>query len=375
MTIPLFDGRGEFEASAYELEEAALRALRSGRYILGPEVEAFERQVADHLGARHAVGCASGTDALWLALRALGIGRGDLVATTALSFFATASAILNCGARPVFCDIEPDTFTLDPRSLRDAVEGQSAPHRRLGIEVKRIKAVVVVHLYGQPADMEGVGEVARRLGLPVVEDAAQAFGAPKVGTLGTFGCFSFFPTKNLGGFGDGGCVTTEDDELAARVRELGVHGAREKYVHARVGTNSRLDELQAALLRVRLRHVDASHEGRRAAAELYAKHLNDLPLVGPADRRGHTYNSYVLRLPEGRDRVRAYLAEHGVATAIHYPAPLHLQDAVRELDYRSGDFPEAERACREVLTLPMYPSLAPAQIERIGGLIGAALGT
>lgn len=377
MTIPLFDARREYEAHADELRAAAERVLASGRYILGPEVDAFEREAAAYLGAKHAIGCASGTDALWLALKAAGIGPGDGVITSGFTFFATASAILNVGAVPVLCDIDPPTFNIKPDDVQVVVEGRSPVHERIGIDPARIRAIVPVHLYGQTADMEPLLEIARAHDLRVIEDAAQALGAVhngrKAGTMGDLGCFSFFPTKNLGGFGDGGLVVTEDDDLAARVLMLRNHGGISKYENRIVGTNSRLDELQAALLRVRLRHLDEALAGRRRVADAYDDLFRGSAAVTPdrAPNRQHAFNLYVLRLPD-RDDVRRALEQAGIATAVHYPAPVHLQPALGQ-PYRPGDLVEAERACKEVLTIPLSPHLRADEARSVAEASIAAL--
>ena len=378
MKVPLFDAQREFEAHADEYLAAAERVLRSGRYILGPEVEAFEAEAAAYLGARHAVGCASGTDALWLALRAAGIGPGDGVITTAMTFFATAGAIINAGAMPVFCDVDPATYNIDPRSVRDLLEGRSDPHRRTGVDPTSIRAMIPVHLYGQPADMDELIDLARSHGLRVIEDAAQAFGAEygerKVGTIGDLGCYSFFPTKTLGAFGDGGLVTTDDDECARRLRMLRNHGGTSKFDNEMVGTNSRLDALQAALLRVRLAHLDEALEGRRRVASLYDSLLKDSGVEPPvrAPGRTHAFAFYVVGVP-GRDEVVAALGDMGIGATSHNPKPVHLQPAVA-LGYAVGDLPRAEQACEEVLSLPTFPTLSQDEAENVATSLTASLG-
>lgn len=362
MKVPAFDAAREFAADREALLAAAEQVLTSGQYILGPEVEVFERECADYLGSRHAIGVASGTDALDVALRAVGVGPGDTVVIPAFTFFATASAVLNAGATPVFVDVERDTLNLDPEALEAALATEPAP-----------KAVVPVHLYGGSADMGRTLSIARRFGASVIEDAAQAFGAEfdghRVGSIGDLGCTSFFPTKNLGGFGDGGLVTTDDDTLAERVRMLRAHGSRHKYVHDLVGTNSRLDAVQAAMLRVRLRHIDELLEARRANAAAYSEALSGLPgLSIPVEGPGslHTYNQYVVRIHEGRrDEVARLLAEHGVGTAVYYPSPVHLQEAVADLGHQRGDFPVSEQACDEVLALPVFPTLTTEERDAV----------
>jgi len=365
MKVPPFDLTRQFENLKEELINAVNKVLASGRYILGPEVEAFEKEVANYLGVKHAIGVASGTDALWLSLKALGVGPGDLVLTTPFTFFATASAILNMGATPVFADINPLTFNLDPEKVKEALEGRSPVWQRLGLKPEKVKVILPVHLYGQAADMDALLEIARQYDLKVVEDAAQAMGTKykgqKVGSFGEFGCFSFFPTKNLGAFGDGGLVVTQDDELAEKVRMLRAHGSKPKYYHHLVGTNSRLDAIQAAILRVKLPHLDKWIEARRNIANIYDSLLGKVEKVKIPYRASysyHTFHQYTLRILNGqRDELRSYLKEKGIGTGIYYPLPVHLQPVLKPFGYIEGDFPEAEKACKEVLSLPMWPEL------------------
>ncbi|MGH2758201.1 MAG: DegT/DnrJ/EryC1/StrS family aminotransferase, partial [Actinomycetota bacterium] len=377
VNVPLFDAQREFEVHGDEYRAAAERVLGSGRYILGPEVEAFEREAASFLGANHAVGCASGTDALWLALRAAGIGPGDGVITTAVTFFATAGAILNVGATPILCDVDPTTLNIEPESVGAVLADRSEVHRRIGVDPERIKAIIPVHLYGRPADMDPLLELARVHGLRVVEDAAQSFGANyhgrATGTIGDLGCFSFFPTKTLGAFGDGGMVTTDDDDIAARLRKLRNHGGTSKFENLVVGTNSRLDALQAALLRVRLAHVAEALEGRRRVAAAYDEQLAGagIGLPARAPDRDHVFLFYVVRVPD-RDAVIESLARDGVAALAHNPSPVHLQPAVG-LGYRPGDLPNAEAACAEVLSLPMFPHMRTDEISHVAGALVAAV--
>ena len=365
MKVPPFDLTRQFENLKEELINAVNKVLASGRYILGPEVEAFEKEVANYLGVKHAIGVASGTDALWLSLKALGVGPGDLVLTTPFTFFATASAILNTGATPVFADINPLTFNLDPEKVKEALEGRSPVWQRLGLKPEKVKVILPVHLYGQAADMDALLEIARQYDLKVVEDAAQAMGTKykgqKVGSFGEFGCFSFFPTKNLGAFGDGGLVVTQDDELAEKVRMLRAHGSKPKYYHHLVGTNSRLDAIQAAILRVKLPHLDKWIEARRNIANIYDSLLGKVEKVKIPYRASysyHTFHQYTLRILNGqRDELRSYLKDKGIGTGIYYPLPVHLQPVLKPFGYIEGDFPEAEKACKEVLSLPMWPEL------------------
>ena len=343
MTIPLFDGEREFAAHADEFLAAAERVLRSGTWILGPDVEAFESEVAAFLGVRHAVGVASGSDALILALRTLGVGPGDGVVTSPFTFFATAGAIANVGAEPIFADVDPTTLNLDPTRVREVLEGRSDVHRRAGIAPRSIKAVIPVHLFGLPADMDAFEAIRSDHDVALVEDAAQAFGSAsegrRIGGIGNLACFSFFPTKNLGGFGDAGMVATNSTELAERVRLLRAHGARTKYVSEVMGMNSRLDALQAALLRVGLRHIGWSLDARRRHAAAFDDALRAIPgVLTPSTVAGRTHHQYVVSLPE-RDLIRDFLTRSGIETAVHYPVPLHLHPALAYLGYESGDFP------------------------------------
>lgn len=365
-SIPLLDLQKQFAAIRTEVLEAVEAVLDSQQFILGKQVEFFEKEIAAFLGAAFAVGCASGTDALYLALLAQGIGPGDEVITTPFTFIATAGSIARTGAKPVFVDIEPDTFNIDSELLEAAITG-------------RVRAILPVHLFGLAADLGRIIPIAEKHGLAIVEDAAQAIGATfeqrKVGSLGTMGCFSFFPSKNLGCAGDGGLVTTQSPELADRLRVLRSHGSRKKYHYEMIGTNSRLDALQAAILRIKLRHLDEWTRARRERATAYQKligasELNDFvrcPFVPPAC--GHAFNQFVIRCAD-RDGLRRFLQEKGVPTAIYYPEPLHLQPAFSYLGYRAGSMPHSEAACRESLALPMYPELPEENQERVVRAIG-----
>jgi dTDP-4-amino-4,6-dideoxygalactose transaminase len=340
-----------------ELERAVARVLRSGQYILGPEVEAFEREVAAYLGVAHAVGVSSGTDALVIALRALGIGAGHEVIAPSFTFFATAEAITLAGATPVFADIDPDSFALDPADVA----------RRIG---PRTRAILAVHLYGHPFDADALGALARERGVALVEDAAQAFGAAhrgrRVGTLGSAAAFSFFPSKNLGAAGDAGLIATDDAELAGRARMLRVHGSRQRYLHEAVGYTARLDEIQAALLRIKLPHLDRWNDQRRRVAALYGEVLEGLPGVRPppvAPWAEHVFHQYTLRVPaRARERIVAALAAEQIASQIYYPIPVH-----RTPPYATdGALPETDRACAEVLSLPIWPELPATEVKRVG---------
>ncbi len=359
MHIPAANLRAQHDQLRAELTEAFRRVLDASAFIGGSEVQAFEREFAAYCGVGHAVGVANGTDALALALRALGVGVGGAVAVPAFTFAATAEAVCHVGARPVLVDIDPETFTLDPGALR----------RTLQAERGSVRAIVPVHLYGRVAAMDEIGAIAREVGAAVVEDAAQAHGAPyggrRAGALATLGCFSFYPTKNLGALGDAGAVTTDDADLAARVALLRDHGQEGKYVHGIVGFNSRLDGLQAAMLRVKLQRLEQWNARRREIAAAYRAGLEGVTQITlPASVAGHVYHLFVVRC-RVRAALQAHLAAEGIATAVHYPLPLHLQKAFAELGYRAGDFPHAEGAAREVLALPMYPELSDVAVATV----------
>jgi dTDP-4-amino-4,6-dideoxygalactose transaminase len=354
MKVPLLDLQAQYATIREEVRAAIDRVCDSQHFILGPEVSSFEGEVAAFCDARFAVGVSSGTDALLLALMAVGVGPGDEVVTSTYSFFATAGTIARLGARPVFVDIEPATFNLDPTMLASRLTA-------------RTKAVVPVHLFGRCCDMGAVEAVAATRGLAVVEDAAQAIGALDdrgrvAGTVGTTGCLSFFPSKNLGGFGDAGMVLTNDAEVVERMRILRVHGSKPKYHHRVVGGNFRLDALQAAVLGVKLKHLAGWTKARRENADRYralfgARALDEVVL--PEDRPGHIYNQFVIRCRR-RDELQRFLQERGIGSEVYYPIPLHLQPCFAELGYRDGDLPEAEAAARESLALPIYPELTDA---------------
>jgi dTDP-4-amino-4,6-dideoxygalactose transaminase len=344
-----------------DLVHKAAEVIRSGRYILGPEVDAFEQEIAQYLGVEHAIGVSSGTDALLVALMALGIGQGDEVITTPFSFFATAGCIARVGATPVFVDIRPDTFNLDADQVVGAI-------------TERTRAIIPVHLFGQACDMEPLWEVACGHDLPIIEDAAQAIGSQSplgpVGRLGAYGCFSFFPSKNLGGFGDGGLVTTRDAQLAEKARVIRAHGSSPKYHHAVVGGNFRLDALQAALLRVKLPALAAWTATRRQNADRYnaafsAAGLPESLLRTPRRHfEGHVYNQYVIRTSH-RDALRSHLQRQQIETAVYYPVPLHLQACFAHLGYRPGSLPKSEKASAEVLALPIFAGLGEARQQRV----------
>lgn len=367
--VPLLDLKPQCAPIRDEIDRAIRRVVDAQAFILGDEVAAFEKEIAAYVGAPHAIGCASGTDALVLSLHALSLRAGDEIVTTPFSFFASASCAALLGAVPVFADIDAGTFNVDPDRIEDAI-------------TPRTKAIVPVHLFGQCADMDAILELGSRRGIPVIEDACQAIGATysgtktgagkRAGSMGTTGAFSFFPSKNLGAFGDGGLVTTNDDDLAARLRMLRVHGERERYKHQAIGWNSRLDALQAAVLRVKLPHLDAWSAGRVANADRYDRLFREAGLVAServtlparATWGGHIFNQYTIRVKD-RDALGAHLKERGIGWGIYYPIPLHLQECFEHLGYEHGDMPETERASREVLSLPIYPELAPTDLERV----------
>ncbi|MDY0004800.1 MAG: DegT/DnrJ/EryC1/StrS family aminotransferase [Polyangia bacterium] len=371
--VPLLSLDRQLAALRPELDAAIARVIASGRFILGPEVEAFEEEAARRLGVAHAVGVASGTDAIWLALKALGLGPGDLVLTSPFTFFATASAIAGTGARAVFADIDPRSYNLDPEAAREVLSGRCPVARRLGLDPRRIRALLPVHLYGQAADLDALGTLADACGLALVEDAAQAMGAAwqgaPIGRTRGQACFSFFPSKNLGALGDGGLVTTGDRTLAERLRLLRAHGATAKYQHGLLGTNSRLDALQAAILSVKLPRLSAWVEARRSHAAAYDEAFAALPGIEPpfADPRGsHSYHQYTIRATGGRrEALAAHLASRGIGHAIYYPVPLHMQEALVPLGYLPGDFPRAETAAAQVLSLPIFPELSTEERERV----------
>lgn len=366
MPIPFVNLKAQYETLKDEVAEAIRGILDSAQFIGGEALASFERDFAAYCQVRHARGVANGTDALHLALRAFGIGHGDEVITTAHTFIATAAAIVATGARPVFVDIDPDTCTIDPRMIERAL-------------TDRTKAIVPVHLFGQPADMDPIKDIARRRGLYVIEDAAQAHGAEyqgvRTGALGDVACFSFYPGKNLGAYGDGGAITTNNAAIAERIERLRDHGRTNHYSHAEIGFNSRLDALQAAILQVKLRRLDEWNANRRRAAEWYAAELAQSGIRTPFVRKGstHVYHLYVIATNE-RDAIRNKLNEAGVATGIHYPVPLHLQPALVHLGYRQGDLPYCEAMAAQSLSLPMFPELTRDQVRRIAAIVRAAAG-
>lgn len=368
MKVPLLDLKEQNDLLRPEIEAALGRVLDTNGFILGSEVAALEKELADYCGTKHAIGCASGTDALLLALMAFDIKDGDEVITTPYSFFATVSSITRLGAKPVFVDIDPKTYNLDVSQIEAKI-------------TERTKAIQPVHLYGQCADMTELRKIAVKYSIPLVEDAAQAIGAEengiRAGAMSEIGCFSFYPSKNLGGMGDGGFMTTNDDELAHKLNALRVHGSFERYYHKWVGLNSRLDGFQGAVLRVKLPHLDSWSDARKANADYYRKLFTDTGLTEqitlPFERENvrHIYNQFVIRVPEKRDELKQFLAENEIGTDIYYPVSLHLQECFDYLGLKSGDFPESEKASRETLALPIFPELKKEQQEFVVEKIAA----
>ncbi len=361
--IPLCDIQAQYRELQPQIDQAVARVLASGQVILGPEVAALEEEIAHYCGVGHGVGCSSGTDALLLALYALEIGPGDEVIVPPFTFFATAGAVCRTGARPVFVDIDPVTYNLDPLQVESKI-------------TSRTRAIMPVHLYGQCADMEPLWRIAERHSLPLIEDAAQALGAEyqgkRAGNLGAIACFSFYPSKNLGAFGDAGMVVTNDPEWAARMTCLRVHGMEPKYYHKYLGWNARLDALQAAMLRVKLPHLERWTRDRQEVAKRYDAlieeshlgHFLERPVARP--NRRHVFNQYVVRVSHGqRDALVRYLRGEQIGCEIYYPVPLHLQESLAHLGYCQGDFPASEEASRCVLALPMYPEIRPEQQQRV----------
>jgi dTDP-4-amino-4,6-dideoxygalactose transaminase len=374
--ISFLDLKAQYKSIQEEINQKISEVLSSQRFILGPEVEGLEREIASYSGVKLAVGVSSGSDALIISQMALGIGEGDEVITTPFTFFSTAGSVARLRARPVFCDIEEESFNISSLRLEELIRNQIEKQGK-----SRIKAIIPVHLFGQCADMSPISALAKKHDLFVIEDAAQAIGAEypaedgikKAGSMGVLGILSFFPSKNLGAYGDGGMVLTDDEELADKLKALRAHGSKDKYFYDMLGANFRLDAIQAAVLRVKLRHLERWHQARRENAGYYDRKFEELRLVKeglvklPEPRyknkiaqNYHIYNQYVIRAKR-RDELQRYLKERGVPTAIYYPLPLHLQKCFSYLGYKEGDFPESERASREVLALPIYPELSQGQ--------------
>ena len=392
MHVPPFSLSQQITDLGTDLEQAVLGVLRSGQYIGGPQVSTFEQSFADNVGTRHAIGCNSGTDALILALRAIGIGPGDEVITCAFSFFATAEAISAVGATPIFVDVDPETFLIDLNQIEAAITGST-------------RALMPVHLFGRPVDMTRLMDIASRHHLRVIEDCAQATGATwqdqAVGSFGDVGCFSFFPTKNLGGAGDGGAVTTDDDTLAQTMRELAVHGMPRRYLHTALGYNSRLDAIQAAVLNLKLPKLSDWIDRRREIAARYRELLANLPgITLPTDEEGHSWNQFVVRvsscptgqpicqakcspsatssrhgLPESccRDWLKQRLQEEGINTIVYYPIPIHLQPAYSHLKLEPGSMPATEKTCSQVLSLPIFPELTELEQQQVVSVLGQVI--
>ncbi len=361
MQFPFLDLRAQYQQIKPEIDAAVARVFESQYFILSPDVTAFEKELAEYVGVKFAIGCASGTDALMRALMALGVGAGDEVITVPFTFVATAGPVALLGAKPVFVDIDPVTFNIDVTKIEAAI-------------TPRTKAIIPVDLFGLMAPMEQIEAIAAKYGVAVLEDAAQAIGARRngkmAGSTGTMGSFSFFPSKNLGAAGDGGLITTNDSEINERLRKIRVHGSPRRYEYEVLGVNSRLDALQAAVLSVKLKYLDGWADARRRNAETYkklfeaAKLTNRITLPGEPAGSHHIYNQYTIRCPQ-RDELKAFLAEKGIPSEIYYPYPLHLQKAFSYLGHQAGDFPQTERACREVLSLPIYPELGEERLKAV----------
>lgn len=363
--IPLVDLVAQYHSIKQEIDEAVHATLESGHFILGPAVSKFEASIASYLGVDHAIGLASGTDALVLALRALDISAGDEVIVPAYTFFATAGTVMSVGAKPVFVDIDPATYEIDITKIEERITSKT-------------RAIIPVHLYGQPADMDRILEIANRHGLRVIEDNAQAFGSTyhgrKTASIGDIGCLSFFPTKNLGAFGDGGMTVTNDPALAERMRMLRTHGWKKKYYSEEVGYNSRLDAMQAAILQAKLPHVDEWNEKRRAVATRYTAKLNPQGITTPVECEWgrHVYHLYIIR-SDRRDELQAFLKQKGVASEVYYPLPPHLSTPCRKFGCKEGDYPYAEKAAHETLALPLYPELTIEQQDQVVAAVEAFL--
>ncbi|MBI2423806.1 MAG: DegT/DnrJ/EryC1/StrS family aminotransferase [Candidatus Hydrogenedentes bacterium] len=362
MNVPLLDLQAQYSGIKKELEKALLEVARSGRYILGPQVQELEADIAEYCDAKHAVGVSSGTDALLLALMALDVGPGDWVITSPYSFFATAGAIARLGARPVFVDIDAKTYNIDPVALNQWFEDHAE-------DAGKVKAIIPVHLYGQCADMTPILETAAARGIAVVEDAAQALGArypgadglKPAGSMGDIGTYSFFPSKNLGGLGDGGMVATNNDTLAEKMAHLRNHGMNPKYHHSMIGGNFRLDALQAAVLTVKLPNLNDWNRARQDNASYYDVHLDKVGMVTPHiayAREYHIYNQYVIAVPERRDDLREYLTAAQIGSEVYYPVPFHVQPCFAYLGYKAGDFPNSEYAAAHTIALPVYPEMS-----------------
>jgi dTDP-4-amino-4,6-dideoxygalactose transaminase len=368
MKVPLLDLKEQYKTIKKEVLKTAEEVFESQYFILGPKVESLEKEIAEYCFSKHAVGVSSGTDALVISLMAADIGFQDTVITTPYTFFATAGSVVRCGARPMFVDIDPETYNISPDRLESTIGSMTRA------ELAKLKAVIPVHLYGQCADMAPILKICEKYNLVVIEDAAQAIGAEyrenRAGSMGDFGCFSFFPSKNLGAFGDGGMVTTNSDEFYAKLRKLRVHGSHPKYYHQLIGGNFRLDAFQAAVVSVKLKYLDQWTRARQENAGNYRELFKTAGLTDvvqlPLERENrHIYNQFVISLKEKRDDLRRFLGDAGIGTEVYYPVPLHLQDCFSGLDYKKGDFPTAEHAALHTLALPIYPELSDDQIEYV----------
>ena len=362
MKVPLLDLKAQYATIRQEIETVLKKVIENQDFVLGTEVMDLEREVAAYCGAKYGVGVASGTDALILALKALKIGPGDEVITTPFTFFATAESVSIVGAKPVFVDIDPKTYNIDPELIEEKI-------------TKKTKAIMPVHLYGQCADMEAIINIAKKHGLKVIEDNAQGIGATykgkKSGSMGDIGALSFFPSKNLGAFGDAGMVVTDDEKLAKEIKSLRVHGGSVRYVHSEIGMNSRLDNLQAAVLRVKLKYLDRWIEARKLNADFYRERLKGLPVVTPyvPDYNTHTYHQYTLRAGSDQEGLMTHLSDKGIEARTYYPIALHLQECYGPLGYKSGDMPESENAAKEVLSIPVYSELTLEQKEYVANSV------
>jgi dTDP-4-amino-4,6-dideoxygalactose transaminase len=356
MHIPLLDLKRQYSSIEKDIDLSIKRVLNSGQFILGTEVSSLEKEAAEYIGVKYAIGVASGTDALHLSLLACGVGKGDEVITTPFTFIATAEAVSYCGAKPVFADIDIDTYNINPAKIEAKI-------------TKKTKVIIPVHLYGRAADMGRIMEIAGKYKLKVIEDCAQSFGAEyknkKTGGIGNAGAFSFFPSKNLGGYGDGGMIATDDSDIAEKVRMLRAHGSRQKYIHQVIGYNSRLDEIQAAILRIKLKKIDLWNEMRRKHAAIYNSLLKELSVkIADGKGREHIYHVYTIRIKRRDDCVK-FLSENSISSAVHYPVTIPAQEAYKHLGYKESDLPNSYQAAREVISLPMFPEIEKIEIETV----------
>ncbi|MFA4910824.1 MAG: DegT/DnrJ/EryC1/StrS family aminotransferase [Desulfobacteria bacterium] len=385
MLVPMVNLKVQYEIMKDEIDRAIKEVLEDGNFILGPSVEKLEKEIASYLGAKYAVGLASGTDALHMALLACGVRKGQDVITTPFTFVSTVETIVSVGAAPIFVDIDPRTYNIAPEKIEEFIETKTSFNKKEGILINKengnqIRAILPVHLYGQSADIEHIVSLCSKYNLLLIEDCAQAFGSEykgrKVGTFGEIGCLSFFPSKNLGCYGDGGMIITDSEDLADKIRILRNHGSKVKYYYIEMGFNSRLDEIQAAILRVKLRKIDKFNELRRKSASLYNDCLRGVDLITPYEDEHvkHVYHQYTIRIKD-RDRVSRCLVDEGIASAVYYPLPLHQQPVFKRLGFNTGDLKNSESASLEVLSLPMYPELTEEEIQRVCKTIKDAMST